>query len=260
MSSKQSIADLFHWVECGNQWPVSLVTGIMHSLQKQEHATQVRHYRPITVFSLICRAWSSIRSRQILTFLTDQVPLRCFRNVPQKTAKDVWFGIQQQIEDHYFRGQPMTGCMLDLVKAFNHLPRLPAMQVGVHLGIPTQILHAWASALNVMGRRFFIRGATGPPLKSRSGFPEGCGMSVVGMLLINVIADRCLQVRVPKCNLWSYVDNLEITASTAPEVQQGYAELAHILSMLDVPILMRTKQFFGPLNLQSDKHSKSPTP
>jgi hypothetical protein len=61
-------------------------------------------------------------------------------------------------------------------------------------------------------------------------------MSVVGMMLINVITDRWLQVRVPRCTLWSYVDNLEITASNADEVQQGYAELSKVLNMLDIPI------------------------
>eukprot|EP00435_Cladocopium_sp_Y103_P039949 s1234_g10.t2 len=158
----QSIADMFTWIESGHHWPISCVTGIIHSLEKRAEASQVQHYRPITIFSLIYRAWSSIRSRQILAFLTDRVPQRCFGNVPKKTAKDVWFGIQQQIEDHYFTGRPLTGCMLDLVKAFNDLPRLPIMKVGVVLGIPTEILHSWSSALHVMERRFFIRGATGP--------------------------------------------------------------------------------------------------
>ena len=232
----QSIADLFHWIENGHPWPLSLVTGVIHALEKKAGASQVKHFRPITIFSLIYRAWSSVRSRQILAFLTDQVPLKCFGNVPKKTAKDVWFGIQRQIEDHYFDNKPLTGCMLDLVKAFNHLPRLPVMKIGVTLGIAPQILQAWTSALHVMERRFYIRGATGPPLRSCSGFPEGCGMSVVGMMLINVITDRWLQVRVPRCTLWSYVDNLEITASNADEVQQGYAELSKVLNMLDIPI------------------------
>jgi hypothetical protein len=61
-------------------------------------------------------------------------------------------------------------------------------------------------------------------------------MSVVGMMLINVITDRWILVRVPRCTLWSYVDNLEITASNADEVQQGYAELSKVLNMLDIPI------------------------
>ena len=117
----QSIADLFHWIENGHPWPLSLVTGVIHALEKKAGASQVKHFRPITIFSLIYRAWSSVCSRQILAFLTDQVPLKCFGNVPKKIAKDMWFGIQRQIEDHYFDNKPLTGCMLDLVKAFNHL-------------------------------------------------------------------------------------------------------------------------------------------
>ena len=257
----QSIADLYAWVEEGNKWPVTLVTGIIHSLEKRQDASQVQHYRPITVFSLIYRAWSSIRSRQILDFLTDQIPLKCFGNVPKKTAKDVWFGIQQQIEDHYYSGRPMTGCMLDLAKAFNHLPRLPIMKVGVKLGIPKPILHAWASALQTMERRFYIRGATGPALRSCSGLPEGCGMSVVGMLLINVISDKWVQLRAPKCSLWTYVDNIEVTASTRAEVQKGYDELTHILAMLELPIDDKKTIFWSTdqAERQSLRSSEQPT-
>eukprot|EP00435_Cladocopium_sp_Y103_P076071 s49_g75.t1 len=232
----QSIADMFTWVEAGNPWPVSLTTGIIHALEKLAQAHKVSHYRPITVFSLIYRTWSSLRSSQILSFLADKVPSKCFGNVPRKTAKDVWFGIQLAVEDHYFSGRPLTGCMLDLIKAFNHLPRLPIIKVGIAMGLPTQILKAWSTFLCTMERRFFIRGATGPPLQSCSGLPEGCGMSVVGMLLTNVIANRWLEVRVPRCTMWSYVDNLELLSSTASEVQRGYQELEHVLSMLDVPI------------------------
>ena len=43
--------------------------------------------RPITVFSLLYRAWNSVRSRQILKFLTDKVPMRCFGNSPQRMPK-----------------------------------------------------------------------------------------------------------------------------------------------------------------------------
>lgn len=55
-----------------------------------------------------------------------------------------------------------------------------------------------------------------------NGLPEGCGLSVVGMLLINVITDKWLQVRAPLCSLWTYVDNLEITVSYEEDVQSGY--------------------------------------
>eukprot|EP00435_Cladocopium_sp_Y103_P021151 s4476_g5.t1 len=91
-------------------------------------------------------------------------------------------------------------------------------------------------ACRVMERRFYKRGATGPALRSTSGLPETCGMSVLGMLLTNVISGKWLQVRVPRCCLWSYVGSLEIIAETAEDVQIGDNELSKVLSMLVMPI------------------------
>lgn len=168
-------SDMFAWVEQGNPWPPMVLGGLVHALEKQEHSCQVQYYRLVTVFSLLYRCWSSIGSRQSLQFHTDKVSVKCFGNVPHRTA------------DHYFTDAPMTGCMLDLANAFNHLPRLPIMQVRMKLGLPIPILRGWPAALHQMERRFYIR----PPLRSCSGLPGGCGLSVVGMLiLINVITDK----------------------------------------------------------------------
>eukprot|EP00435_Cladocopium_sp_Y103_P036813 s432_g9.t1 len=252
----QSVADLFTWVEAGHQWPLTMVTGIVHSLEKRSDPTQVNHYRPITVFSLLYRAWSSIRSRQLLDFLSDKIPARCFGNAPKKTTKDVWFGLQLMLEDHYFSGTPLSGCMLDLEKAFNHLPRVPIIKLGAVLGIPSQILHAWGSALTTMVRRFHIRGATGPALHSSSGLPEGCGMSVVGMMLINVLTDRWLTVRVPRCCMWSYVDNLELTSQEVSQVQAGHDELHKVCDLLALPIDVQ-KTIFWSTNAQDRQDLRS---
>eukprot|EP00435_Cladocopium_sp_Y103_P039416 s683_g10.t1 len=248
----------------------------LHSLEPGDVVKQESHVGDLaTLFARFGHEWSACWDKHahepesiwdpILEFIDQHIPAgpqmpyepitaeQILRSVKSKkrtaaTGPDGWSradilamapDLVQSVADMFTwieSGLPLTGCMLDLIKAFNHLPRLPLMKVGAMMGLPIPILRSWATALHAMERRFHVRGATGPPLRSTSGLPEGCGLSVVGMLLTNVIANRWLEVRVPRCALWSYVDNIEISAATAFEVQQGYQELDHILKLLDVPI------------------------
>ena len=56
----QVLLDLLYAIECGKEWPSSLLVGLVHSLEKIPNASKISQYRPITLFSVIYRCWSSI--------------------------------------------------------------------------------------------------------------------------------------------------------------------------------------------------------
>ena len=70
----QDLINMLHRIEQGQPWPASVVTGIVFALEKLPDARLVTHYRPITVFSLIYRTWSTIRSKELLTHLQHSAP------------------------------------------------------------------------------------------------------------------------------------------------------------------------------------------
>eukprot|EP00438_Fugacium_kawagutii_P026061 Skav206839 [mRNA] locus=scaffold637:186877:191724:- [translate_table: standard] len=221
-------------VEAGQAWPQQWITGLIHSLEKVPHASKVGQFRPICVFSLAYRNWSSIRSREAIQHIARWAPPTIFGSLPQKTAKDLWFTIQLCIEDHYFTGEQLTGCMLDLTKAFNCLPRVPLMGVCAKLGISTPVIRGWTAALSQMQRRFVVRGAVSPPLLSATGYPEGCGLSVLAMLSCNFLAVEWMRIQAPSCSLWSYVDNWEVTAGDEHDLLAGYVALQEFCTELDL--------------------------
>ena len=232
----EALIQMLHEIEMGRPWPQSVVTGIVHSLEKVENAAKINQYRPITIFSLIYRTWSSIRARQCLLHLANYAPARCCGNLPQKSTTMIWLGIQSLIEQAEEDGENACGAMVDITKCFNHLPRMPIMEVCIHLGIDTRIVRAWSAALCQMERRFHIRGATGPGLKSTTGCAEGCALSVVGMLAINLLVDAWMKWQSPSVHLWSYVDNLEITTKRAEHAIQGLMHLRQIMEVLDLQL------------------------
>lgn len=236
LNQTESLLRLIGKIENGQPWPRSMVTGIIHSLEKVHDAAKVTQFRPITIFSLIYRTYTTIRARQLLRHLTSQVPVSCYGNVPNRSATQVWLGIQAEIEAANDAGEVIAGATVDVVKCFNHLPRYPIMAVLQHLGAPHQILTAWNSALRQMERRFSIRGSTGPPVKSSTGCAEGCALSVVGMMAINVLVDAWVTCRVPEARLYTYVDNMELSASSQETATRALAELTKVTRALDLQL------------------------
>ena len=223
-------------IEAGSQWPIQAVTGFVMALEKTVGATSVDQYRPITVFSLVFRTWGSIRARQVLRHLASVAPSSCVGNLPGKQTPEVWQGIQAMIEENFYTKTCVSGAVVDIVKAFNLLPRLPILTVMHHLKVAPQILRGWSNALVNLRRRFKIRNAIGPALGSVTGFAEGDAMSVTAMLGANLICHAWFRIRYPSVHMWSFVDNLEIVSQTGNDALEGLDGLRRFAAMMDVQI------------------------
>ena len=177
-------------------------------------------YRPITLFALPYRIWASIRTRQVLEAILEYVPPQCFGSIPGKAASHMWIQLQHLIEDAYDTGQPLSGGVADIQKCFNHIPRIPILGILIHLGMPPGVIRAWSLGLTQMTRHFSIRQSKGPGITSCTGFAEGCPLSIIAMLGVNVFVDLWVRLREPT------------DAATA----RGFAALETILTILDLPI------------------------
>ena len=131
---------------------------------KSVGAERVGDYRPITVLSLLYWTWSSIRSRQALAYLSEFAPASMYGNLSGRTASQLWFRLQLQLEEARYAGVGVVGAIADLEKAFNLLPRTPVMAAARAVGIAEPILVGWCGALSAMRRHFRIRGSVGPGL------------------------------------------------------------------------------------------------
>eukprot|EP00438_Fugacium_kawagutii_P015675 Skav217052 [mRNA] locus=scaffold1849:236442:240761:+ [translate_table: standard] len=227
---------LLERVEAGEDWPITAITGLIVSLAKVDNPTCIQQYRPITVFSLIYRTWSSIRAKEVLHHLQQFAPTKCFGNIPMRSATQVWLGIQSELESAKVSGCHVSGAVLDIQKCFNHMPRIPIFEICHHLGVNKSITRGWFSALQKMTRRFVVRGSISPGQQSSTGCAEGCALSVVGMAALNILIDCYLRVRVPQATLWSYVDNLEISSPSVDHTLLGLHHLRQVLHGLDLPI------------------------
>jgi len=205
-----SLTNAFARAETDGMWPQQLLAGKVHSLAKRPGASGVDDYRPITVFGLPYRAWSSLQSRHLLQWAEQWADEGVYGNRRGRQASDLWHFLLLQIETAYSTGQPICGVSADLEKCFNCVPRFPALCLAVLAGTPHEVTTAWAGGLAVMRWHFKIRESYSEGFLTSTGLAEGCGLSVYGMLLVDHLFHRWIGCQGSLCRSLSYVDDWHV--------------------------------------------------
>ena len=249
----QQILDILASAEVDGQWPHQLLDGVIACLEKTPGACTVSQYRPICILSMVYRVWSSVRAKQALAHLAKYAPPGMLGNVPGSSSSDAWYTLMLQVEEAYATGSVLYGLSTDLIKAFNHLHRLPVAAFARVCGIPNIIVLPWVSAMTKLRRRFRVRGSVGPPLLSSTGFAEGDPLSCMAMAILNIAfhfnfdstpgVGRCL----------TFVDNWHATASSLESVQASFTAISSFATAWDVPIDLR-KTVFWSTSLAGRRH------
>ena len=175
-------------------------------------------------------------------------------HIPGRSPQKVWYHAQQLIEHSYCSQNEGPGSVIDIVKCFNALPRIPLLQIARLLGIPEAVMVPWENALKQMRRRFQVRARVAPPICSSTGFPEGCALSVVSMAICNITMELWMFYRFPSVRLWSFVDNIECTADSADLAIQAVQGLLQFCDLMALSIDQeKTSMGHHPLRAQ-DHH------
>ena len=205
-----AFCSMFQESEQTGDWPSQLVQGKVVSLAKVSSPGSPADFRPITVFSLLYRTWSSYHARKALAALEPLLPDSLYGSRPGRYAGQVWAKLLWCIEHSFLHSIDLSGMVADLQKAFNMLPRVVVFEIAAHMGLPGYMLVGWAGALSKMQRRFLLRGSLTAGIPSVTGFPEGCGLSCVAMLLLDTAFHAWHRVFFPMCTPISYVDDWQL--------------------------------------------------
>lgn len=190
-------------------WPKGALTGFVYPLAKKHHSIQPGEFRPVIIYPMVYRSWSSLRAKEILRHLGERASDRQCGFMPDSDPTQVWMICQAMVEVAVQGRQDLLGFVSDIVKAFENIPREPIWKLASHLGISSNIIGTWNYFLQRTERRFLVRNQIGEGVGSNSGFPEGCAMSCVAMAIVDVTYHAYLRQYSARCKEISYVDNLE---------------------------------------------------
>ena len=216
------LVSFLNGIETGDHsWPAQWLVGLVCCLKKPGGRQDAQGFRPICLLSCVYRAWSGLRARQILRWLTNHAPPEALGFMPRKEASQFWWLLAAQIETACQSDEPLLGFSTDIVKAFNVLPRQPVFAIAAHLGVTSRVLQPWQAFLDGLERRFLIRQSVGSSLMATCGFPEGCALSTVSMSLFCLCFHKYVETFSTGVSPHSYVDNLSCLGSSVGKLSAG---------------------------------------
>ena len=198
------LANIFAYI-----WPKGLSTHQMIArvilLAKKNPPTSINDGRPITILGYLSRLTSKLIADQLLSHWTQTWPSAISGGLPSRGVQDITFLQQFSIEKAKNRSAPWRGFTLDLIKAFNLLPRRVIYHLLIYHGVPPDSINFWFINLRKMTRRLQVRNCVGPPIHMTTGVPEGDSLSVCAMLVVSSAFYWTIQS--PTVFPFAYADN-----------------------------------------------------
>ena len=196
---------LYETIEATTCWPESWLCAFVTMLPKCSQPGSALDFRPITILSRLYRQWARYKSISILVQLSQRIPNLIGGGTKNMSALLLSAHFQETLDDH--PQQNICGLTVDIMKAYNCVPRYPLIIFMAKMGWPTQIIGTYLSALVHLKRSFLVLGHCSQWHKSYTGIPEGCALAVASMLTINAALYFFLRKRVPDTLLFTFADN-----------------------------------------------------
>ena len=232
----QSLCHLYSRAGSDGSWPIQTVTGSVASLAKREGAASTQDYRPITIFSMVYRAFSSLHARSMLDQASHWCHADIYGNRKHHQTSQLWRVLVTSIQQAYDQNQCLSGLTADIEKCFNCLPRYPIIAAAVQAGTPMTTMTAWCGALSAMTRRFKVRDSFSSGFTTSTGLAEGCALSCYGMLLMDDLMHRFVAAQYPQLRVLSFVDNWDFLTWNAQAATQQLDALLEFAALADLTV------------------------
>ena len=232
----QMLSHILCLVEHNKVWPHRWVIAKTLCLTKGHSPTSPLDIRPITILSKVYRLWSKIRGKQLANFLTANLPRQIGGPSLGISSEMIALLNAELIEEANITGARLSGVVLDLIKAYNTVPRDPLVQVLLIMGADPTIVGAFLSAMDAMHRVFIIDGTAGQEFTTTTGIVEGCSFAVPAMLAISIWAWKVLLAEVPDANCLFFADNWSFVHADHAALLHGLDHLNKFLNTIKMQL------------------------
>ena len=155
----------------------------------------------------------------------------CWIFLPTRKAAQARYQVQSLTELAHQNNWQQVGLSTDVIKALHHIRRQPVSSVAARLGVPSQLLHSWGLFLGQMSRRFMVMNQLGPKHYSNVGFAEGCPLSILAMVTLDLNMHIYMRHFCPQIRVMSFVDNIILQSVTAYILAMAFTTLQTFLSL-----------------------------
>ena len=239
------IFQMFEKFEDGFPWPAALSSARAVLLPKGSEApVSPMQTRPITIMGRLYRLWSRTRAKQSMQHLCELAEVSVLGAACGASADVMAARILDEIEEAMEGHMGRAGLVVDIIKAFNAIPRLPLFSMLLKLGIPEQYIKGFWAALASLRRHLEVAGQASGAVTSTTGVPEGCAYSVVSMLAVTICAS-CVVDETGDITPVFYADNWSLLADSVQSLSCAAERLQMFADMLRMQISRPKSWFWG---------------
>ena len=218
----QAYADVWNSLERSQQWQHDLLTWSVALPKPGTAGTSAADFRLINILPRMTRLALSARARTVLRLLLPHLPKWLVGSVPGRAASDLWLTLSLRIGSSHLQNTPIAGLTLDLLKAFNALPRQVGHALLTTLGF-FEFSRSYHSLLNRFDRTVKLGNAVHPhTFQSTTGYPEGDPFAPICMLLFAWAWGSAVS---PIARPLAYLDNWEVVFQLDSRLSQAWVQL-----------------------------------
>ena len=156
----EQLVDILCIVERTGIWANDLAQGFITLIPKGE-GSELANLRPISVMSVIYRAWAGTRLRELLEWQDSWVSDNLHGYRPRHGPEHVWWILELRIERALIEGTDLAGISLDYAKCFDRVPSIIVFRLARESGMSEDILKPLEGMFKQLRRRFAIGGGVG---------------------------------------------------------------------------------------------------
>ncbi len=217
------IAALMMRIEAVGRWPGQVMAVLVHLIPKEGGGR-----RPIGLLASVVRWWERMRAPVIRGWRMRHA--RPFNwAAPGRSAEKAVWEVALRDEAAMARGLSSAATLVDLVKAFEHIPLETLWAKGKKHRFPRKVLRLVLELCSA-GRRLIFRGAVSEETSTLSAVVAGLVAAIDCMHLMVVDALDQLRCDYPQLRTIAYVDDL--TLHRVGEEEEVKADLADATAQL----------------------------
>eukprot|EP00438_Fugacium_kawagutii_P027150 Skav201186 [mRNA] locus=scaffold2736:230692:235800:+ [translate_table: standard] len=221
----ETLACLLALIERQECWPHQWVLAKTICLPKTKTAQSPMEIRPVTVMSKAYRVWSKLRGQQIALLITSNIPKQ-IGGASMHISSDIIALLNAfDIEDAQVNLRPTCGVVIDIIKAYNAIPRGGLIALMAWLGVPPQAIQGYRAMMKQMLRVFQVVQTCSECQHTTTGIIEGCSVAVPAMLAISIMAHHVILAANPSATTAIFADNWSFNASDAGGLNDAFTAL-----------------------------------
>lgn len=203
-------------------------------LAKTQQPKSINDTRPITILSCLYRLASRVVFLQVSRTWASFLPPGISGGMPCRGVRDMTMSQGIQLEHAIGNKVALTGSSMDLVKAFNLIPRYAARWLMRRLGISDHILDFWHMSISRMTRLPALKTFLLDEVPSTTGLPEGDSWSVLGM--ISLSCAFYYKIASPRLQPYCYADNWSWIAKSVRDQMAAWISTLNLIQSLRMSI------------------------